>query len=232
MALEEVLEWFLERYGLFGVFIVSFLGNTIPYSTIPYLILIVIYAGVLKDPLQHLVLTLLSGLGAALGKLIVYFFGYGIRRLLPSNTRENIVLFSRVFRKSTFIAVYLFAALPLPDDILYIPLGAVKYSVTRYFTALLLGKITITGATVFFGSSIAGFIRGLTGYPDYVVIPILLAITIYLMYLVVEIDWSKAAEIAMKKGFWSVLHYVLTESIKATVEIPSKVASAVRRKPA
>ncbi|MET1159552.1 MAG: VTT domain-containing protein [Thermoprotei archaeon] len=229
MSIEEWLEIFIERYGLLGIFLVSFIGNAIPYSTIPYLLLIILYSGLLSDSLQQALLVIISGFGAAMGKLVVYMFGYGISRVLPEKTRKNLELFTEVFRKSTFIAVYLFAALPLPDDILYVPLGATRYSVVKYFIALVLGKITITALAVFFGSATTSYLREAMGLPPYISIPILLVITLYIMYLVAVIDWNKATSIAMKKGLAETISYVLRSAWKATREIPARTAGFLRR---
>ncbi len=226
----EQLLWFINQFGLLGVFIVSFLGNTIPYSTIPYLVFIVIYAGVLHDPYMHLLITLSGGLGAALGKVIVYFFGYGVRTVLPENIRRNIDLFAKLFKKSTFIAVLVFAASPLPDDIIYVPLGAMKYDLKKYFTALLTGKIIITGMAVFFGSSFTGLLREAAKIPDYISIPALLLITFYLLYLVAEIDWMKAAEIASKEGLFSMAKYIIYIALLKTIEIPVKIYRFIVKK--
>ena len=230
MTTWDVLRDFIERYGVAGVFIVSFLGNTIPYSTIPYLFFIVLYAGIARDPLIHALITISGGLGAALGKIIVYFFGYGVRHILPENVKANIDFFARLFKKSTFIAVFIFAASPLPDDIIYVPLGAMKYDIKKYFVALVLGKIVITGAAVYFGSMFTNLLRETTKCPDYVTIPILILVTIYIMYLVARINWVEAAEKAEKEGVKGLVIYVVVEAWLKTLDLFKKIIDFMKRR--
>ncbi|ABN70662.1 conserved hypothetical protein [Staphylothermus marinus F1] len=216
MTISQGLSWLIYQYGVFGVFIVSLIGNAIPYSTIPYLVFIVLYSGSVHDPIIHAMITFAGGFGAALGKVVVYYFGWGIRHVLPENMKENLELFTRLFRKSTFIAVFIFAASPLPDDIIYIPLGATKYSLKKYFIALLAGKITITGLAVFFGSSIEWAIRATTNYPEYITLPILIVLTLYLTYVMAKIEWIKIARIASEKGLVKAIICIIIEVFRIT----------------
>lgn len=219
-------DWFsdvLTQYGPLGVFIVSLIGNAIPYSTIPYLLFIILYAGTISDTAQLLLITVLGGLGASIGKLVVYYFGVGIRRILPENMKRNMEAFVEVSRRSIFLAVFIFAALPLPDDILYVPIGAMKYSVRRFFIALLAGKIIITGVSVFFGSSLSNVLSGATKTPVYVSIPILVAVTLLLTYVVAEINWFQVVEISRKKGVLAAVIYVIKCSIEALLGLPGKI---------
>lgn len=196
----DMFSTLLKTYGPIGVFLVSFLGNALPYSTIPYLILVILYSSTLDSTWDQIIITVLGGLGAALGKIIVYYFGYGLRYVLTSEQRRNLETFASLFKRSTFLAVFLFAALPLPDDILYVPLGASRYSLTRYTIALVSGKIIITGAAVFFGSSFTWITNSVTDLPPYVSITILLYVTLWLTYLVSKIDWLHIARTYKRRG--------------------------------
>jgi membrane protein DedA with SNARE-associated domain len=219
MSVWDTLRILVNQYGVLGVFLVSFLGNVIPYSTTPYLFFIILYAGVVSDPVQHLLITISGGIGAALGKIIVYFFGYSIRHILSDDIRQNIEFFARFFKRSTFIAVFIFAASPLPDDIIYVPLGAMKYDIKKYTIALVLGKIVITGLAVYFSTLFTGFLKDVGKYPDYITIPVLVLVTIYLMYLVAKIDWTEAARRAEEEGLKGVIVYVIVKSLKATLDL-------------
>ncbi|MCD6301817.1 MAG: VTT domain-containing protein [Staphylothermus sp.] len=230
MAFLNNLKWLIDQYGILGVFIVSLLGNAVPYSTIPYLIFIVVYAGMVKDPALDILIAFSGGLGAAIGKLIVYYFGFGLRKILPEKILENMEVFNKLFKNSAFIAVLLFAALPLPDDIIYVPLGAMKYDTKRYFIALLIGKIIITYMAVYFGKSVTWLLESTTALPEYVTIPILLVITIYLTYLVAKIDWIKLAKIIQKKGILHGIKYLLIQVAKYTAEIFTKPITKLIKK--
>ncbi len=224
------LNTLLDRYGFLGVFLLSLAGNAIPYSTIPYLLFITLYASSLDDPLKQLVITISGGVGAALGKVIVYYFGLGIRYAIPENMRRNLEAFTKIFKNSTFIAVLVFAASPLPDDILYVPLGAMRYSLKKYIIALMSGKIFITGIAVYGGSTIKNLLSYTTKYPDYVTIPILFIISLYIMYLAGKIDWFKLARLVARKRFVKATIYLFKETFRITLELLKYPIKPLRRK--
>jgi len=209
----------INAYGVLGVFIISFLGNAIPYSTIPYLFFIILYSAHINDPLINLFITLSGGFGAALGKLVVYYIGRSARAILSEERRRNTELFASFARRSIFVAVFLFAALPLPDDVLYVPLGLIGYSTIRYFAALILGKIVITGLAVFFGSSFSTYLRETALLPPYIYIPLLIGITLLITYIVMKINWQVVAMAGSKEGILTAIKVVIYETLKALKDL-------------
>jgi len=89
----EQLGELIYVYGPLGVFLVSFLGNVIPYSTIPYLIFVVQYGVAIGNPLIRIGIAVLGGLGAALGKVIVLLIGFATRKVIPEKTKKSMKLF-------------------------------------------------------------------------------------------------------------------------------------------
>jgi len=187
----EVIVEAVKVLGPLGILVISFLGNAIPYSTIPYLIFIINYAAMISDnTVLLLAAALLGGLGAALGKIIVYGVGRAARLALSEESKNNLELFTRIAGKSVFIAVFLFAALPLPDDILYVPLGVTGYSAFKFFIAVALGKIIITGSAIAIGS-IIGIATEYVGVPNPIISALLAVIlSIATAYVILVINWS------------------------------------------
>lgn len=184
-------------YGPIGVFIVSFLGNVVPYSTIPYLIFIVHYAVTVQNTLNLIGIAFLGGLGAALGKVIVLLIGSATRRMMPEKTKRAMKLFTKLAGKSVFVAVFVFAASPLPDDILYIPLGAMGYSPIKFFIAATVGKTIITYMALLFGETIRYFV----GESSILAAIVSLVATVILILIIVKIDWEKIVEDLSNKGW-------------------------------
>ncbi len=217
--LAELFNVFLETYGVFGVFIVSFLGNAIPYSTVPYLFFIIVYSALIQNTIIKIGIVISGGIGAALGKLVVYYIGRATRKVLSEKTKKNIELFTKIADKGIFITVFLFAALPLPDDVIYVPLGITGYNVIKYFIALVTGKIVITGLAVFFGESLKYLFIDSEGMPWHIYIPVLIALTILLTIIIMKIDWVKVTEIGSEKGVVPAIIYLLKEVVKALLSI-------------
>jgi len=197
----EVGKWALTL-GPIGIMIISFIGNAIPYSVIPYLIFVVNYAAVIGGRIDVLVVTaILGGLGATLGKLVVYSVGRIARVALSKEAKQNLELFTTLASKSVFVATFLFAALPLPDDILYVPLGVTGYSIFKFFIAVALGKIVITGMALTLGSMIQAT-SSITGSADPLLSTVIaLLVSIILSYIILSIDWAKVINDVKSEGW-------------------------------
>lgn len=187
--------------GPIGIFLASLLGNAIPYATVPYLILIVQYFATIKYTLLDIIfIAVIGGLGAALGKIIVYSIGRAARYALSEETKENLRLFTKLMSKSVFIAVFLFAALPLPDDILYLPLGVSGYSIVKFFMACFLGKIVITLLAALFGAAWAQ-VAEMSKIPVWVSAPSMLIVSLIVAYVITTIDWVRVVESVESQGW-------------------------------
>ena len=201
----EQLGELIYIYGPLGVFLVSFLGNVIPYSTIPYLIFVVQYGVAIGNPLIRIGIAVLGGLGAALGKVIVLLIGFAARKVIPEKTKKSMKLFMKLAGKSVFVAVLIFAASPLPDDILYIPLGAMGYSPFKFFAAAVIGKIIITYMALLFG----GIIRLIVGESSVLAAIVSLIATIVLLLILVKVNWEKIVEDITFKGWKEFLKEII-----------------------
>jgi len=214
-ALLNELVALTDEYGLLGVFLISFVGNAIPYATVPYLAVIAALAGQKGLTLWDAVLwSVVGGLGAALGKVVVYLTGLGTSELLPERVRKNFEIFSKIAQRGIFIAIFLFAALPLPDDVLYIPLGVAKYPLHKFFIAVWLGKTIITFMSIAFGNAYANIMAEYNINITESTI-ILIVVTIILMIIIGRMDWVRIAIAFSEKGTLHALAVVGEELAKA-----------------
>ncbi|BES81511.1 VTT domain-containing protein [Pyrodictium abyssi] len=220
---------FFADYGtIVGAFFIALVSNAIPYMTVPYLIIIAGYGAALTNTLDKLLVAIAGGVGAGLGKVVVYLLGRGVHSILPEHTRENVELFAKAFRRGVFIAVFLFAALPLPDDILYIPVGMTGYSPVLFFIAVTLGKIVITSLAVLFGDVVASLVGSGQGGFDPRVVAGLIIGSIIVTIIVARMNWKRVIEVYNEEG--PVL--ALVEMIKQVflAMLPSSAAKKVESK--
>jgi membrane protein DedA with SNARE-associated domain len=77
----------VNQYGYIGVFLISLISNGTFFFPVPYL-LVIYYIGTIKimDPI---LVAILSGLGATIGELTLYFLSMLGRIILPSNYKER-----------------------------------------------------------------------------------------------------------------------------------------------
>jgi len=155
-------EQFIQRLGerllsinpILASLFIAFISNAIPFMSVPYLFIIAQYSALMDSFYEKLAITISGGIGAALGKLVVFYMGHGVHKVLSEEKREDLEYFVRMFKRSMFLAIFVFAALPLPDDLLYVPLGIAGYSPVLFFVAVALGKIFMTAMAVLFGDAV------------------------------------------------------------------------------
>ena len=189
MQLEEWLLNIAIQYQFLGVFFVSFIGSLSILFPIPYTIIILNLGFSGMDPL---ILTVAGGLGSAIGELSGYALGYYGGKLISSERRRKMSFFLKIFNKYGAIAVFLFALTPLPDDLLFIPLGVLHYSFIKIFIPSLAGKLLMCFLLAYFGKlfkDIATLVFGEeSSWIGMIITTILLFIVLFIL---LKIDWEK-----------------------------------------
>ncbi|MBD3193931.1 MAG: hypothetical protein GF317_02675 [Candidatus Lokiarchaeota archaeon] len=146
-------------------------------------------------------LSILGGLGSALGEFSGYIVGFGAKKFAEtknSDLLKNIDGFGKLIlrnKKRTPLYVFLFALTPLPDDILFLPLGLIKYPIWKALIPGWLGK-NIT--TIFYCCWPILIAMGLlaTGadtsdFSSVITEAIMLLFTITIMFFIIGFDWNK-----------------------------------------
>lgn len=128
-------------YGYLGAFLTALVGNLTVVIIFPYTILIFFLA---TTGLNPWLLGLVTGLGAELGELSGFFLGrIGAGAVERRRPQEYAALKSLIERRPAFIPVllFVFSLTPMPDDVLFIPLGMLRYPTWKLIVPSLLGKI-------------------------------------------------------------------------------------------
>ena len=170
------------------VFLVSILGNMIPFFPVPYLLFVITIATSFPG-LGLFQIAAVSALGASIGKFVSYGLGYGARRAL-SGSRARFDSFRKLLGGSSFLLALVFAALPLPDDIVFVPLGIIRYSPVKTFIALYFGKFFLTILITYVARSSQGSLEGLLGGGVYVSI-LSAVIVILVAILLMRVNWEE-----------------------------------------
>jgi len=178
--------------GVFFVFLAVFISHLIPFLPVPGYLATVTYVTSARGNIMDMAAVVLAtAFGTALGKLVVFLYGYGVGKAVMG---EELVyakkLFDKVSKWGIDVAVFIFAVSPLVDDVLYIPLGAAGYNVRRFFFSLLAGKLVLATAIVIFADATLAVLDQVFGN-SWISSAVLAAITIVLTILVLRIKWSK-----------------------------------------
>jgi len=195
--IEQTLYNLAVQLGILGVFLVSFLGASSVLFPIPYTV-IVFWLSIATD-IDPLFLIFSAALGSALGEFVGYSIGYTTKKIVGEKTKKKFDAMLRVLMKHKNIwplLVFLFAFTPLPDDLLFIPLGLIHFNFLKVFVPCLAGKILMFYMIVFGGKYASFYVHFILGSETTplrsvlftLVMTIILFIIIWVMW---KIDWEK-----------------------------------------
>jgi membrane protein DedA with SNARE-associated domain len=132
---------FTPEVGYLGLTIVSFFGSLIPFVPIPSFVLVATMA--VGEQFDIHVLVLIAALTSTAAKQIIFYVSYGGRKIISEKTKKRMKPFQKLVKRYGGSAAFVAAATPIPDDLVYIPLGLAKYNPKRFFVATLLGKFVL-----------------------------------------------------------------------------------------
>ena len=143
------------------------------------------------------IMAIMSALLAAGAKQIIFYASYGSRRIMRKETKERMLPLQRLVKRYGGMAAFVAAATPIPDDLIYVPLGLAKYNPLRFFLATLSGKLILHYVIVllshYLGISLIESYLGGVDDPTYLYVGMILfmaAMTIVIVFSL-RLDWTK-----------------------------------------
>jgi len=203
----EQLEWLEQfdkwlqvvagQYGYLGIFCVSLLGSASIVIPIPYTIIIFTIGSLrVLDP----ILIAISGAsGSAIGEFIGYLLGYYGRGILGEEGRKKMNYVLKLFSRYGAISIFLFALTPLPDDLLFIPLGMMRYNPLKVFLPSFIGKLLMCSILAYGGYWSIGLVEKIFG--DGGIQTLIISATLLLIIIVamLKVDWEKVFPLEGKR---------------------------------
>ena len=180
----------VTTYGYAGAFLISIFGNFTIFFPVPFTITIYAFGATLNP----LLLGLTCGLGSTIGEFSAYLVGMGGRKVIEGRYGERLESAKLLIERYGMAIIFLFALLPLPDDVILIPLGMMRYDLKKALIAAFLGKVAMCTIVAYAGRFSYTFVRdifesgGIVGGIGSVV---LLAIVLIAM---MRIDWTRFIE--------------------------------------
>jgi membrane protein DedA with SNARE-associated domain len=186
---------FTPEVGYFGLTIISFFGSLIPFVPLPSFLLLATMA--VGDTFDIHALALLSAITSTVAKQIIFYASYSGRRIIKEETRKRMKPFERLVKRYGAAAAFVAAATPIPDDVVYIPLGLAKYNPKRFFLATFAGKVILSYVIVllsrFFGLSyVEPFVENVHD-PSvvYIGIAVFTGLVTLIIILMFRLNWEK-----------------------------------------
>ena len=186
---------FTPEVGYLGLTIVSFFGSLIPFVPIPSFVLVATMA--VGEQFDIHVLVLIAAITSTAAKQIIFYASYGGRKIISEKTKKRMLPFQKLVKRYGGSAAFVAAATPIPDDLVYIPLGLAKYNPKRFFVATLLGKFVLYYVIVLIShymglSLLEPILQGIDDpLPVYIgIIALGIAMTIVVI-LLLRLNWEK-----------------------------------------
>jgi membrane protein DedA with SNARE-associated domain len=186
---------FASEVGYLGLTLVSFFGSLIPFIPLPsFLLLATMSVG---DKFDLHVLAIISALTATAAKVIVFTVSYEGRRIIGEKSRKRMRPFERLVKRYGAAAAFFAAATPMPDDLIYIPLGLAKYNPKRFFIATLTGKLVLSYVIVFVShymglSLVEPFLENIEDVSTiYIGIAVFAVLMTSIIILLLKLDWQR-----------------------------------------
>ncbi|MGQ9506592.1 MAG: VTT domain-containing protein [Candidatus Bathycorpusculaceae bacterium] len=95
----------------------------------------------------------LVALGSALAKSIHYVITFFVSGFLGEERRKRLDAAGLKIKHWAFLALFIVAASPLPDEPVVIPLGLLKYNPLKFFVSYFIGKLLIAIVGAYLGKA-------------------------------------------------------------------------------
>ena len=175
--------------------LVNFFGSLIPFVPLPgFLLLATMSIGNEYD--LH-VLALVSAVSATAAKQIIFYVSFKGRKIMSKKTLKRMRPFQRLVTKYGAAAAFVAAATPMPDDIIFVPLGLAKYNPKRFFISTLVGKIVLSYSIVFLYhylglSLVEPLVKDLDdATPIYIGVVVFGVMMTLVIVLLLRLDWAR-----------------------------------------
>ena len=188
------------KYGYVGAFIIAIISNMILFLPVPYLAAFFILAG---KGINLILLSIIGGLGAAIGKLLSYLVGLSSRYFTSEEKRRRLDALKKISNMTSsygFLIILLATATPMPDDAILVPFGMMKYDLLKYFSACFLGKTILTMVIISWRKALDTLLTTI-GWKLSLVISIIAFLII--IAIVFYVDWEHLLKVLLEEGLKS-----------------------------
>jgi membrane protein YqaA with SNARE-associated domain len=177
----------VSQYGYAGAFLISIFGNFTIFFPVPFTITIYAFGATLNP----LLLGIVCGIGSTIGEASAYLVGMGGRKVIEGRYEERLESAKRLIQRYGAAIIFLFALLPLPDDVILIPLGVLRYDLKKALTAAFLGKVTMCTIVAYAGRFSYTIVKDIFESGGILGGVASVALLVIILVAMMRIDWTK-----------------------------------------
>ena len=194
-GLSKFLGELIRLLGYPGCILFGFFGSIIPFIPVPYYVQVILVAQYL-DPL---IVSILSAFGAMIAKVIIFYIARYSSKLSGTMSKSNVRTLKKVNDRYGWLIVFFVAATPIPDDMIYVVMGALNYNIIYFLIAGYAGKLLLTlffayGSKIYFPLIALLLDRISNEFVAVGITVVTIAATILLLYWVYKLDWTAILE--------------------------------------
>ncbi|MEM2105220.1 MAG: VTT domain-containing protein [Candidatus Bathyarchaeia archaeon] len=173
-------------YELLGILATSFVLNIIPFTG-PSNMLIAANMALLVN-VDPFTTGFLVALGSALAKSIHYAVTFFVSGFISEERRKRLDTAGTKIKNWAFLALFIVAASPLPDEPVIVPLGILKYNPVKFFVPYFIGKLLISVIGAYLGNTVQEQLAPFISQEVLVVASIIFTIIVTVLLLKVDIN--------------------------------------------
>ena len=187
---------FDPELGYLGILLVSFVSSIIPFIPVPYFPILI--TATFNPRFDPNIIALSSAIGTVAAKTVIFMVSYYGRKILSDKTKKRMLPLQKLVSRYGWPGAFVAALTPIPDDLVYIPLGLTKYSPWKFAAATFAGKLAMNEAivwgSVYFGRPfVERLVAESTGNFTILIIAAVASIAVLgvTIYFSLKIDWGK-----------------------------------------
>ena len=146
--------------GYFGLFIICFIINMIPFLS-PSNMVLAGAAMLLLPTFNPILVGVIIAISATAAKLIHFFIVRGSRMILSEERLKSLDSEEQRVKKWGAFALFIAAASPVPDDPLIVYVGLAKYNTWKFIVSYFIGKVAVTILGALIGYGVGGFFESM-----------------------------------------------------------------------
>jgi len=183
------------QYGYFGVFAISLVGAVSILLPIPDSLAVFTLSGLRVGGayvFEPVWIAAAAGFGSTIGEFSGYLLGFGGRKKIIGRYKKNVDFLVKVLNRFGAVAIFAFALTPLPDDLIFIPLGVTRYNPVKAVLPALAGKFSMGLIIAYGGRYSVEFIEDLFGLGSELISSLVIfAAGVILTIVLFRMDWEK-----------------------------------------
>jgi membrane protein DedA with SNARE-associated domain len=186
---------FISTLDYFAILLLTFISAVLIVVPVPYFPILITAALVTQlDP--HLV-ALSGAIGAVAAKSLIYLISYYGTRLNKAKEKFNLndyPITFKIIKRYGWLVIFIASITPIPDNIVFIPIGMYKYSPIKFITVTFIAKMIlneiVVWTTIYLGKPIvSNFIGNLDFLTLIATISISLILFGVLLFFFLKIKW-------------------------------------------